>query len=181
MTREEMFNSMTIHPSAISAVMPIVNKMKANKDRYTAILPPIPWHFIAVVHQMEAELDFTKYLGNGQPLSMVTTKVPKGRGPFKSFEEGARDALELRGLDKHPESYWNMDNELYELEGYNGYGYSLYHHMPSPYIFAGTNWYTRGKYEEIKDANGKYIVHFSPDLVSNQIGVAVLLKYLLEN
>jgi len=181
MTRQEMFNTMVIHPTAETAVIPIISKMKVNKDRYAAIKPPIPWHFIAVVHQMEAEQDFTKYLGNGQPLSMVTTKVPKGRGPFDTFEAGAIDALEQRKLIELPVSYWNMDNELYELEGYNGYGYSLYHHMPSPYVFAGTNYYTKGKYEEIRDASGQYKTHFNPDLVSNQIGVAVLLKYLLEN
>src|ERR1041384_4139469 len=39
-------------------------------------------------------------LGNGEPLTRVTRLVPKGRGPFSSWEAGAKDALHIDKLDQ---------------------------------------------------------------------------------
>jgi lysozyme family protein len=154
----------------------IVGRILVNKYRYVDIAhkfenPGLKWWLIAVIHYMECNLNFNCYLGNGQPWNQRTTIVPKGRGAFKSFEEGAIDAIKLQGLDKVTD--WSMGNVLYILEGYNGYGYSLYRGINSPYLWSGTNQYTSGKY--ILDGT------YKPDAVSNQIGAAVLLKKLLSN
>lgn len=152
----------------------IIDKILVNKYRYVNIAhhfqnPGLKWWLVAVIHYHECSLNFNCYLGNGQPLNRVTTIEPKGRGPFKSFEEGAIDAIEYQGLDKVED--WSIGNVLYILEGYNGYGYSKYHGINSPYLWSGTNQYTSGEY--ISD--GKY----KKDVVSSQIGVAILLKKLL--
>lgn len=149
-----------------------VATMVANKSRYRAVShkfpTPIRWYHVALLHEMEAEQDFTKYLGNGQSLNRVTTIKPKGRGPFNSFEEGAVDAIIHTGLDKVTD--WSVGNTLYKLEGFNGYGYEIYHNILSPYIWSGSNHYVAGKYT----SDG----HFDPNAVSQQIGIALLYKHL---
>lgn len=152
----------------------IVQKILSNKDRYENIAhkfpnPGLKWWLIAVIHNMECALNFNCYLGNGQPWNQRTTITPKGRGAFKSFEEGAIDAIKLKQLDRVED--WSMGNVLYILEGYNGYGYADYRGINSPYLWSGTNQYTSGKY--IFDGT------YKGDAVSNQIGAAVLLKKLL--
>lgn len=148
--------------------------MIANKERYAAIArrfvnPGLKWWLIAVIHEMECSQNFNKYLGNGQDLNIRTTMVPIGRGPFGSFEEGAVDALKLQGADKITD--WSIDNVLHFLEGYNGYGYSKYKGINSPYLWSGSNYYTSGKY--VSDGN------YDPNAVSQQIGVALMLKKII--
>lgn len=175
-TRQQLFDTMIISPGVQASVDKKTNMMLSNQERYAAIArrfinPGLKWWLVAVIHEMECSQNFSKYLGNGQDLNKVTTIVPKGRGPFKNFEIGAVDALTLQGADKI--SDWSLGNVLYFLEGYNGYGYEIYHHMNSPYLWAGSNHYTKGKYT----GDGKY----DPEAVSQQIGVALLLKTLLQH
>lgn len=151
-----------------------VDRIMANKMRYQKVsgqfANPIRWYHIAVIHYLECSLNFARYLGNGQSLYQKTTIVPKGRGPFKDFEEGAVDAIKLQGLDI--EMDWSIGNTLYLLEGYNGYGYSRYRGINSPYLYSGCNHYTSGKYvkDGVYDANA----------VSGQIGAALLLKEIFK-
>lgn len=151
------------------------SRMLANKPRYAAIArkfvnPGLKWWLIALIHEMEATQNFNCYLGNGQVLSKKTTIVPIGRGPFKTFEEGAVDALKLQGADKITD--WSMGNVLYFLEGFNGYGYTKYRGINSPYLYSGSNHYSSGKYV----SDGKYDAH----AVSQQIGIALMLKEIVD-
>lgn len=151
-----------------------VARIRANKNRYEHIAHkfanPIKWYHIGFLHQMEANLNFNSYLGNGQPFNRKTTIVPKGRGPFSSFEMGAIDAIRYDKLDRIED--WSIGNTLYVLEGFNGYGYTLYRGINSPYIFSGSNHYTSGYY--ITDAV------YSKTTVSQQIGIALLIQELFK-
>jgi lysozyme family protein len=151
------------------------DSMLVNKDRYAAIAqkfvnPGFKWCLVAVIHEMECSQNFNRYLGNGQSFNQVTTIVPKGRGPFKTFDDGAVDALKLQGVDRVTD--WSITSVLHFLEGYNGYGYSKFHSMASPYIWSGSQFYSVGKYTG--DGN------FDPKAVSQQIGVALLLKVIID-
>jgi len=116
-----------------------------NKTRYLEVAARSNtwWPHIAVIHRRESDADFNTYLGNGDPLSHRTTHVPKGRGPFGSFLDGALDALHLDGLDSVRD--WNVEKVLYYCEIFNGTGYDR-HGVPSPYIWGGTNIQDAGKY-----------------------------------
>jgi lysozyme family protein len=103
----------------------------------------VPWELIAVLHRRESDADFSKYLGNGEPLNRKTRLVPKGRGPFASFSDGAVDALHIDGLDAVID--WRLEKMLYHCELFNGTGYDA-HGRPSPYVWGGTNIQVRGKY-----------------------------------
>jgi lysozyme family protein len=154
----------------------VADRLMFNRPRYEAISKAlkskghdIPWEFIAVTHQREASGDFSRYLGNGQPLSKKTTIVPKGRGPFSSFEEGAIDALLNAPPYAAKNRDWTIGGTLAKLEEYNGLGYAS-KGIPSPYVWAGTDQYVKGKYV----ADHVY----DPEHVDTQLGCAGLLKFL---
>lgn len=156
-----------------------VNKSLSNEGRYAALARSIhslmPWWFVAVIHGLEASFSFSKHLHNGDPLSGRTVNVPAGRIPGKqppyTWEESAYDALTMPGKAYHKENDWSMPAILWRLEGYNGYGYRLYRGIHTPYLWAGTSHYTRGKYT----ADGVW----SATAVSKQAGAAGVIRLLL--
>lgn len=147
------------------------NRIKANKPVYDEISKEtgVPWWFIGVVHLRESNLKMDTYLGNGEPLNKKTTLVPAGRGPFKSFKEGAIDALKNAPPYAAQNKDWSVGGALTMLEKYNGLGYA-YKGIASPYIWAGTDQYSHGKYV----SDGVY----DDNAVDNQLGCAGVLKFL---
>lgn len=174
--REFLFNTMVIKNQYTQSVLNNqVARIVDNRRRYesvshTFINPGLKWYHVSIFHCLECSLDFSRYLGNGQSIRHKTTIVPKGRGPFNSFEEGAIDAIKIQGINKIND--WSIGGTLWTIEKFNGLGYDKYHDMPSPYLWSGTQHYTKGKYD--KDG------HFNPELVSSQIGAALLLRELLK-
>lgn len=173
---KQRWDNMKISAERGPAFKAVADRLTANRPRYEAVSKAlkekgynIPWEFIAVTHQREASGDFTKYLGNGQSLSKKTTIVPKGRGPFASWEEGAIDALVYAPPYAAKNKDWSIGGTLSKLEEYNGLGYASMD-KPSPYLWAGTDQYVKGKYV----ADHVY----DPDHVDTQLGVAGLLKFM---
>lgn len=151
-------------------------KIEANRGRYELVSKAtgVPWDVIGVIHYRESSGHFAGVLHNGQRIigtGKKTTLVPKGRGPFATWEAAAIDAL----ANCHPHlaknKDWSLANALDKLEAYNGLGYRK-KGMPSPYLWAGTDQYEKGKYV----ADGK----FDPNHVDQQLGVAALLMKLRE-
>lgn len=172
-----LYSTCEIKPERFSLVDNHVDDIITKRDRYENVgnVLGIPWYFIAVVHSMESGRKFSRHLHNGDSLKERTKHVPSGRPkegepPF-TWEESAEDALKLRKLDKVEN--WDLPQLLYELEGYNGWGYRLYHqHVLSPYLWSFSNHYKSGKYV----ADGTW----SDSAVSKQVGAAVLLRRLQE-
>lgn len=129
----------------------------------------VPWYMVAVLHRRESDANFGTYLGNGDPLHRVTVHVPRGRGPFATFADGAVDALKLDGLTNVQD--WRLEKVLYYCEIFNGTGYDL-HGRPSPYIWGGTNIQKAGKYV----ADGEW----RDSVWDTQPGCAPLLKKIAE-
>lgn len=152
----------------------IANSIFDSRARYQSISGhfsnPIRWFHVGLIHKMEGNLNFGTYLGNGQSLYKKTTKVPKGRGPFKDFKAGAIDAIQYDKLDLVKD--WSIGNTLYVLEGFNGYGYPKYKGINSPYLWSGSNHYTSGYYV----ADGVY----DKNTVSQQIGIALVYQEILK-
>ncbi len=149
----------------------VADRLTAAKARYQVVekATGVPWWFIAVTHYRESNQNWNTYLGNGQALSRRTTIVPKGRGPFETWEEGAIDALVNCPPYAARNKDWSIGSALAMLEKYNGLGY-YNKGVPSPYLWAGTNQYTKGKYVQ----DGVY----DPNHVDTQLGVAGLLKFM---
>ncbi len=155
----------------------LVSQIEENRLRYEDVENAIgvPWFVVAAIHSMESGLNFETHLHNGDSLQARTVHVPagrpkKGEAPF-AWEESAVDALRLRQM--HRVRKWTLSRILYELEGYNGWGYRLYHpYVLSPYLWAGSNHYSRGKYV----ADGRW----SDSAKSKQLGAALILRRLEE-
>ena len=185
---ERLFNTMTINENIVDANGKILlsniprrvdqraKQIISYRERYQGIsgrfANPIKWYHIGLIHLMEGELNFNTYLGNGQSIYKKTTIVPKGRGPFASFEAGAVDAITYDELDKIWD--WSIGNSLVILEGFNGYGYRDFRGINSPYIWSGSNHYTKGKY--VSDGASGYDKNY----VSRQIGIALIYRRILE-
>lgn len=148
-----------------------VCRMLKGEARYKEVeaATNVPWYVVALIHEMEADCDFTKHLHNGDPLTQRTVHVPKGRPttgkpPFP-WVVSAIDAVK-----GYQWTDWSVPGVLYLLESFNGFGYT-YRGINSPYLWSKTNHYTRGLYV----ADGKY----DPNAQSSQIGGAILFKYMI--
>lgn len=152
-------------------------KIEAHRDRYEAVSKAtgVPWDVIGVIHYREASGSFAGVLHNGQKIigtNKKTTLVPAGRGPFSTWEQAAIDALVVCPPHAANNKDWSIAGTLDLLERYNGLGYRK-KGLPSPYLWAGTDQYVKGKYV----ADGK----FDPEHVDQQLGVAPILMKLREN
>lgn len=153
--------------------IPVAKRLVAAKARYQAVeaRTGVPWPFIAVTHQRESSQDWSRSLAQGDPWNRVSKHVPAGRGPFKSWEDAAYDALVNCGPYAARNKDWSIGGTLALLERYNGLGY-LKRGLPSPYIWSGTDQYKRGKYV----ADGV----FDPNEVDEQLGCAGLLMAMMQ-
>ena len=147
---------------------PVAQRLVKAKARYQAVevKTGVPWFVIAVIHERESSQNWSMSLAQGDPWSSISTHVPKGRGPFPSWEAAATDALGVC----HPYAArwkdWSVGGTLCLLEQYNGTGYAG-RGLPSPYIWSGTDQYVKGKY--VSDGV------FDPEVVDKQLGCAGLI------
>jgi len=140
----------------------------AAKTRYEVVSArtSVPWFVIAVIHEREASQSWAANLAQGDPWNAVSVHVPKGQGPFDSWEDAAVNALMRCPPYAAHWADWSSGGTLTLLEEYNGLGYAE-RAVPSPYIWAGTDQYRSGKY--IADG------HYDPNAVDHQLGCAALL------
>jgi len=178
----QAWQSMTIQTHIIQDLDAVIERIAKNRARYEQVQrrTGVWWPVIACIHAMEGSLSFTTHLHNGDPLSARTRQVPAGRplkgtAPF-TWEESADDALKMI----LPETVGEVDfldtpeEVLWFFENYNGWGYRSgagRNSTPpsrSPYLWAQTNQWIKGKYV----ADGR----FDPNAGSSQIGAAALMK-----
>lgn len=140
----------------------------AAKARYQTVSAQtqVPWFVIAVIHEREASQSWAANLAQGDPWNAVSVHVPKGQGPFASWEAAAVNALTRSPPYAAHWADWSVGGALTLLEDYNGLGYAM-RGVPSPYLWAGTDQYKSGKY--IADG------HYDPNAIDHQLGCAALL------
>lgn len=153
-------------------VTAIAKRLVASKGRYQAVEAKtgVPWFVIAVIHMRESSQSWSRSLAQGDPINQVSTHVPKGRGPFATWEAAAIDALVNCGPYLSRNKDWSVGGTLARLEEYNGLGY-YFKGRPSPYVWAGTNQYIAGKYV----SDGVY----DPNHVDTQPGCAGLILAMI--
>ncbi len=165
-----LWAAMIVSPSKVSTLDHIAGKLIASKARYQAVSAKtgVPWAAIALIHQMECGQDWSLNIAQGDPWNRRSVHVPKGRGPFNSWEEAAVDALAIDGTDRV--AAWGTERLCYELEKYNGFG-SRNKGINTPYLWSYSNHYTRGKYiaDHVWDGNA----------VSGQAGAMPILSRMM--
>jgi lysozyme family protein len=126
---------------------PVAKSLVAAKPRYVAVetATGVPWFVVAVIHERESAQNWFAGLAQGDPWNRVSLHVPAGRGPFKSWEEAAIDALVHCAPYLARNKDWSIQSTLTRLEEYNGLGYAA-RGVPSPYVWSGTDQYKCGKY-----------------------------------
>ncbi len=173
----ELWRAMRIAAGRLATIDRIIAKILAGRPAYAAVeaATSVPWPVVATFHNLEAGLDFTAHLHNGDPLTGRTVQVPKGRpvagSPPFAWQASAIDALTFKGLAANRN--WTVQGTAYALESYNGWGYRRYHpEVKSPYLWGFSSHYAGGKYAR----DGRW----DQALVSGQCGGMVLLKRLQE-
>jgi lysozyme family protein len=165
-----LWQSMVVVPNKVPILNKIAHKLLASKDRYQSVSAKtgVPWAAIALIHQMECGGDWRLSIAQGDPWNKKSVHVPKGRGPFNSWEEAAIDALSIDGTDSVKQ--WGIERLCYELEKYNGFG-SRNKGIHTPYLWSYSSHYTRGKYvaDHVWDGNA----------VSQQAGAMPILSRLM--
>lgn len=147
----------------------IAKRILAYKTRYVTVANKtgVPWPVIGVIHVREADQNFNTQLAQGDPLGRKSIHVPRGQGPYfgaDAWERAAVVALTETGGPGWKD--WTPGGWTTFLEKYNGLGYAN-KGRSSPYVWAGTNQYSRGKYV----ADGQY----SSTAVDTQPGCANLV------
>jgi lysozyme family protein len=164
-----------ITPSRETEVMKVAKRLvaPAAKEQYLAIerATGVKWFNVAVIHEREASQDFNAQLGQGDPLHSVSRHVPKGRGPFKTFFDGAVDALVKCPPYASRWKNWTAGGVLTLDVEYNGIGYEVYHKEASPYIWGATDQEQWGKYV----TDGVWSAH----VWDTQLGCAAMLKGMI--
>jgi lysozyme family protein len=165
--------AMQADPALVPAFARIAARLAgpAAKPRYTIVATEtgVPWFVIAVIHEREASQSWAANLAQGDPWNKVSVHVPKGQGPFASWEAAAVNALTRSPPYAAHWADWSAGGALTLLETYNGLGYAE-RGVPSPYLWAGTDQYISGKY--IADG------HYDPHAVDHQLGCAALLAQM---
>ncbi|HXW26777.1 MAG TPA: peptidoglycan-binding protein [Xanthobacteraceae bacterium] len=131
----------------------------------------IPQIFIATSFERESSSDFRCSPAQGDRWDRVSVNVPKGRGPFPNWTAAAIDAYTLDHLDKVGAANWTWARFCYEGELFNGFGYRS-HGVHTPYLWAGSNNYTSGKYV----SDGK----FSASHVDTQLGTVPVARAMAQ-
>jgi lysozyme family protein len=157
-----------INSDKIAEVNRLCEQFYKTQERYAVVSKAtgVPVDVLFALHYREASLDFRSCLHNGERIignGRVTTLVPKGRGPFNSWEAAAIDAITIEKYAFPNE--WSLQKKLEFCESFNGMGYKR-RGVPSPYVLSYTNGYSCGKYV----ADGKFDVNFK----DQQCGVAAI-------
>lgn len=172
---ERNWSNLEIRSGRLADANAVARKAINGKATYQQVerLTDVPWHFVALCHYRESNFDFDTYLGNGESLHRVTTIVPKGRGPFASFVDGAVDALRIENFVGARD--WGAARTLFRLEGFNGYGYHG-KGCNSPYLYGGSTLYGPPEARA-----GKFVRDhvFDPSHVDSQLGTAVVLRAMM--
>jgi lysozyme family protein len=129
----------------------------------------IPQIYIATSFEREASSDFTKNPAQGWSLRSRSQVIPYN-GPFATWLDAALAAYAIDGVDKVPSAEWTWPRLAFEEEAINGFGYRA-HGVHSPYLWAGTNDYSRGKFI----ADGR----FSADAVDQQLGTIPVARAMV--
>lgn len=177
-----MFKACEINPGKESLLHSAVTTILSGEKRYLEVekATKVPAMVLGCLHWKEASCSFKGVLHNGEHIigtGQKTKLVPKGRGPFSTWEEAAVDAIELNPnrWSKLASGSRDIGEILYACERFNGTGYisGSGRLETSPYLWACSN---------INDGFGKYTSdgHFDPNATTQKtVGIAPILKELI--
>lgn len=152
----------------LSEAQLVAKKLLVHKERFLKVQQQcgVPALWLMPVWEREGP-SFNDYFGNGDPLTHPTRNVPRGRGPFASWEDGCVDALHLDHITACTE--WTWPRACFMWESWNGFG-PRNHGRPTGYVWSGTTIYRGGKYV----ADGVW----SRGTFDHQLGTVIIAQQL---
>jgi lysozyme family protein len=173
-----LWQSIALKQSRIKEIDRVIAKLRdlARWKEYLRLFEAtgVPPQVTAVIHERECGANLKGVLHNGELIvgtGRKTKLVPAGRGPFATFHAAGLDAYRKEGLDTFDWHAGGPARCAYALEKFNGFGYRK-QGIKSPYLWAATDHYTRGKY--IRDGV------FSATHVDTQIGGMAILRRMMD-
>lgn len=171
-----LFETVQLRPERAPLVSKMGNRLLAPERvaayRTVQRATGVPWYVVGLIHCMEASFNMRAHLHNGDPLEDRTVQVPAGRpatwNPPDDWASSAIDALRYDRLAENAD--WSLEKTLFLLERYNGTR-TRQKGLNTPYLWSFSFHYEKGKF--VRDGV------WDPDAVSQQVGAAVLLKWLL--
>ena len=151
---------------------PSAKSLVAAKSRYqtVAVKTGVPWFVIAVIHERESSQNWRASLAQGDPWNRMSIHVPAGRGPFKSWEHAAIDALtECAPYLAHHKDWSNWHADATRAVQWGSAMPRVMYRRP---ISGGTDQYKSGKF--VRDGIYKATV------VDKQPGCATLLRRMMQ-
>lgn len=177
---DELWKSCVVSDNNLPYVTWATNICISHKPRYEEIAAKAmcPWYLVGILHCTQSRFDFSSHYYNGDPLSDRTVNYPAGKPtdgmpPF-SWEQSALSALRDFGAGNIV--VWDVAHVLYFCESVHqfnyrdGYGKEVTPPYRSPYLWAMTNHYIKGRFHD----DGK----FDPNSVYSSVGVAAVLKMI---
>lgn len=128
----------------------------------------VPW--AAASFEREASSNFHLNPAQGWPLASRSQWIPHN-GPFADWTTAQIAAYDIDGLDKVGAANWTWERACYEGEIFNGMGYRA-HGVHSPYLWAGSNIYSSGKYV----ADGVW----SAAAIDQQLGIIPMMVRIVQ-
>lgn len=155
-----------------SEAIATAKRLLVNKSRFMTVQQQcgVPALWLMPTFEREGP-SFSAYFGNGDPLNRPTRDVPRGRGPFATWEDGTIDALTLDHVTAHPPDGWTWEWACYQWEKWNGFG-PREHGRPTGYLWSGTSIYQGGKY--VSDGV------WSPGTFDQQLGTVIVAVSLAQ-
>jgi lysozyme family protein len=139
-----------------------------NLTRYreVALDTGVPAALIAALDQRESGANPRAALGQGDPWNKVSTHVPRGKGPWKSWKDAAVYYVNYDHLNDVTADRWDWTYACWKGEAWNGFG-PRNHGVRTGYLWSGTSHYVKGKY--VKDGV------WDPNFVDRQLGIVPLM------
>lgn len=168
----QLLSLMRVRPDAEARIGSVATQILTHRGKFEEVsrINGVPVILMGPSFYREATLDFNLNPAQGWSLRSRSEITPRN-GPFPDWKSAALAAYHLNGLDRVGAANWTWELICFYGELFNGFGYRDYHHMHSPYLWAGTNIQTPGKYTE----DGKF-----EDVIDAQIGIIPIARRIVE-
>jgi len=157
---EKLLDTMEVRDNWKGIITAAANRLITHSNRYLVVQTAtgVDWELIAAIHEREAGGDFRLDLREGAHIRAAT------------WEADTINALSEQGVTQlfknNPKDHAKEEFAVWIAERWNGFGYRWNGYGPSPYLWSGTNHYSKGKYS----SDG----HYDPNLVDQQVGFVPL-------
>jgi len=157
-TSIDLYSKLVIIDKYIYKIIPVIRE-RIDGGIYTIDSLNVPSYVIAILHFMESGGDMKRAIKNGRPIPASVSFKDNAIFSLKTFFE----------MQNRSFSFDSIEGIADFFERWNGLGYRM-RGLYSPYLWAGTNVPTEGKYT----SDGKY----TSKAISKQIGAMAYVKAL---